>query len=232
MRVTVDHLEKRYRDSSNPTLKNLSLGISEGEKVVILGLNGAGKTTLLKCILGLLAPDKGTIKINDSGDIRQQRKHIGVVSQYSSFDRRLTIKDNIIYHAYLYGIKKKSILSTLHEMAEDFGFSKNLDDRPSKLSGGTLRKAVLVRSLIASPDIVIMDEPTANVDPQYRKVLQRYLDTVTLQGGAALLSTHIRDDIIEAKNASIYLLEQGLLREISPEEVEDFFYGAGGVANG
>lgn len=232
MRVTVENLEKRYADSSNPTLSNLSLRISEGEKVVILGLNGAGKTTLLKCILGLLTPDKGTIKINGSNDIRQQRKHVGVVSQYNSFDRRLTIKDNIIYHAYMYGMDNKSILSTMHEMAEDFGFSKHLDDRPSKLSGGTLRKAVLVRSLIAKPDVIIMDEPTANVDPQYRNVLQRHLDKVTSRGGAALLSTHIRDDIIEAKNASIYLLEQGLLKEISPKDVEVFFHGARGIADG
>ncbi len=228
MRVTVEGLEKRYAGSRDAILNNLSLRISEGEKVVILGLNGAGKTTLLKCILGLLTPDKGTIKINESDDIRYQRRHLGVVSQYNSFDRRLSIKDNIVFHAHMYGISHKLALPTLHEMAEEFGFSKHLDDRPSKLSGGTLRKAVLVRSLVTHPDVIVMDEPTANVDPYYRNVLQIYLDKVTSRGGATLLSTHIRDDIIEAANASIYLLERGLLREISPSEVDVFFHGSRG----
>lgn len=225
MRVAVDSLGKRYRGEELDIFGSLSLYIVEGEKVVILGLNGAGKTTLIKCILGLLTPDAGTIRINGSENIRRQREKIGVVSQYNSFDRRLTIQDNLLYHAGMYGVTKFDALSRMKDMAEDFGFLKHLEDRPSKLSGGTLRKAVLVRALITNPNVIIMDEPTANVDPQYRNVLQAYLDKVTSEGGSVLMSTHIRDDIVEAKNATIYLLDQKVLRTITSEEIDIFFNG-------
>jgi ABC-type multidrug transport system ATPase subunit len=223
MRIDISGLEKSYKEPGKKILNGVSLQVSEGEKTIILGLNGAGKTTLIKCLLGLLKPEKGEIKINGSTNLREQRINIGVVSQYNSFDRRLSISDNLEFHAGLYSVARNVARKTIESVCSDFGLSDYLNEKPNKLSGGTLRKAILARTFITSPNILILDEPTTNVDPHYRSVLHHHIDKICVSGGSVILSTHIRDDILESGAATTYILQGAILNRAGVDDVSDFF---------
>jgi multidrug/hemolysin transport system ATP-binding protein len=156
-------------------VKNISFSIEEGKKIAFLGPNGAGKSTTISILCTLIKPDSGSITI-DRMDISDQdiRKKIGVIFQDSLLDKDLTVRENLVFAADLYGIPKNEISSKLKWISETMNLSDIIDRRYGILSGGQRRRTDIARALINDPRILFLDEPSTGLDPQNRKMIWEY----------------------------------------------------------
>lgn len=209
MRITLKDISKKYKGKY--VLKDFTTELYEGV-YGLLGANGAGKTTLINIFVGILSSDSGTILI-DGKDAKAAGKNflskIGYMPQYPVFYRDFTVMDFLLYMCALKGITackgKKRVLELLGMV--------NLPDAQNKkigtLSGGMRQRIGIVQAMLADPEILILDEPTAGLDPgeriRFRNLISRFA-----QGRTILLATHIVSDV-ECIAKEIILLKQGRL---------------------
>jgi len=150
-------------------LKNINLEVESGEIMALLGPNGAGKTTLLKIIATLITPDKGIASIGGLNICKQADKIKGMLGIVNTNDRsfywRLTIRQNLDFFAALYDMKKKEREKSICEMLSKFNLTQVADQPFMALSSGQKQKVALVRALLHSPKILLLDEPTTSLDP-------------------------------------------------------------------
>lgn len=170
--IEISHLYKSFGEVK--AVQDLSFSVKEGELFAFLGVNGAGKSTTINMLCGQLAKDSGEIKVCDIDqdlDSESVKYEIGVVFQNSVLDKNLSVKDNLISRAALYGITGERLKQRIKELSELLNLH-NLFKRPvGKLSGGELRRVDIARALIHEPKILILDEPTTGLDPQTRKMM-------------------------------------------------------------
>ena len=170
--LEISQLCKRFGDVQ--AVQDLSFQVREGELFAFLGVNGAGKSTTINIICGQLRRDSGSVRICgtglDAGD-RELRRKLGVVFQGSALDRSLTVRDNLVSRAALYGITGREFAQRLDELAELLDFGDLLKRTLGKLSGGQRRRIDIARALVHDPRILILDEPTTGLDPQTRKLM-------------------------------------------------------------
>ncbi len=151
-------------------LSDVSFQVDSNEFIGIIGPNGGGKTTALKLILGLLSPSKGEVKLFGKSP-EQSRIHVGYVPQNMQFDRSfpITVLDLVLMgnlsHLTFFGRYKKTAIDKALESLEKVGLIDFKDNHFNSLSGGQLQKALLARSIVCGPKLLILDEPTANIDP-------------------------------------------------------------------
>ena len=205
---------------------DLSFSVREGELFAFLGVNGAGKSTTINIICGMLAKDSGSISIggrtleNGADEIKRE---LGVVFQSSVLDGALSVYDNLISRAALYGItgaEAKARIAALAEMLDFGGFIK----RPvGKLSGGQRRRIDIARALIHKPKILILDEPTTGLDPQTRKTLWGVIaDLRKNENMTVFLTTHYMEEAAEADY--IVILDSGkIAAEGTPLELKNTY---------
>jgi len=170
--VEMEHLQKSFGD--NEVLKDISLTIHKGETVVVLGKSGSGKSVLIKCIVRLLDPDEGTIRVlgedvntlnrNDLGELR---KKVGFLFQSGALYDSMTVRQNLEFplRRIFRGLKQKEINEKVEEALENVGLPDTLDKMPSQLSGGMRKRISLARTLVVGPKIMLYDEPTTGLDP-------------------------------------------------------------------
>lgn len=165
--------------SSNFALKGINLELKQGDILALIGENGAGKTTLLKILATLIIPDEGRAEICGYDIIRdseQIKKLIGLVNTNDrSFYWRLTLKQNLDFFATLYGLTGKRKSKTIDEFLEKFGLKKIADCPFMTLSSGQRQKTSLIRALLSNPKVLLLDEPTTNLDPSST---QEFIDLV------------------------------------------------------
>ena len=174
-----------------PVLCDASLNIKRNSSVCLIGPNGGGKTTALKLILGLLQVDKGSVKVFDK-DPRTVCQRLGYVPQYTTFDPEFpaTVHDIVMMgcvHEHRFPWHRKKCKCRALDVLEDMGIGE-LENRPfSDLSGGQRQRVLIARALISNPEILLLDEPTASVDPsiqkhfrQTLKVLAEHMTVVTV----------------------------------------------------
>lgn len=151
----------------NFKLKDISLQISEGEYMVLLGPNGCGKTTLARAICGLLRVDSGKIILNgrDVTNLEPRFRNIGFVPQDSGLFPNLTVEENVLFTLVVKGMKKRFALDSAQNIIASFGLEKILKRYPYNLSGGEKQKTALARALVGKPEILILDEPLSTLDP-------------------------------------------------------------------
>jgi osmoprotectant transport system ATP-binding protein len=213
-----------YRIGTTQVLMNLSLRVARGETLVLLGRSGSGKTTTLKLVNRLVSPTSGAILVNgsrnDQADVIRLRRGIGYVIQEAGLFPHFTVAKNIGLVPKLEGWEEKRIRARTEELLQIVGLESALAGRyPHQLSGGQRQRVGVARALAADPEILLMDEPFAALDPLTRDELQR--EFLLLQERLHKTVVFVTHDLREALRlgSRIALMEAGkLVTLLSPQE--------------
>lgn len=209
-------------------VNNLSFNVKSGELFAFLGVNGAGKSTTISMICGTLIKDSGEIIIdgkNTDTDMEKITAEIGVVFQNSVLDNMLTVKENLISRASLYGIYGENANKKILELAKLLDFESLLNRTLGKLSGGQKRRIDVARALIHSPKLLILDEPTTGLDPQTRKTLWQVINSYRKeQGMTVFLTTHYMEEATDADY--VIIIDSGVITaEGTPLQLKNKYTG-------
>lgn len=224
--IRIDGLEKRFGEVH--AVNNLSFRVKRGELFAFLGVNGAGKSTTISIMCGLLEKDGGNVEIcgkNVGTDMREIAKKLGVVFQNSALDARLSVKDNLVSRAALYGIYGAEAKNRIDELAEKLCFKDLMTRTVGKLSGGQRRRIDVARALLHKPEVLILDEPTTGLDPQTRKTLWEVIRDLRLHDGMTVfLTTHYMEESTDADY--VIILDSGkIAAEGTPLELKNRYTG-------
>ena len=206
--VRVDGLTRRY--GAVTAVEDLSFEVRRGELFGLIGPDGAGKTTTLRAILGLLSPHEGRVETCGLDPVKRRRElsgRVGYLSQRFSLYGDLSVDENIAFFAEIHGVSGwRPLRDQLLDMVRMTPFRKRLADR---LSGGMKQKLALACTLVHTPDLLVLDEPTSGVDPVSRRDFWRLLARLQRDGLTVLLTTPYLD---EAERCSrVALLHEGRL---------------------
>ncbi len=189
-----------------PVLNDVSIELSEGELVCLLGISGGGKTTLFNVIAGLLEPDNDGKVFLDGKDITGKPGHISYMLQKDLLLPYRTIEDNVALPLLLKGLKKKEARSKASELFEQFGLEGTQKQYPSQLSGGMRQRAALLRTYMFSRDVALLDEPFSALDTLTKSSMHKwYLEVMEKIRLSTLFITHDIDEAILLSDR-IYLL--------------------------
>lgn len=175
-------------------VNDLSLDIYEGEILGFLGPNGAGKTTTINMISGLLSPTNGTVSIcNKFSDNNNIKTHIGICPQENVFWSKLTCAEQLIFMGNMYGLSGKSLKKRVGKLLDWMALQDKSNTMANKLSGGMKKRLNICLALIHDPEILILDEPEAGLDPQSRILVRNFIKSLVKEK-TILLTTHNMDE--------------------------------------
>jgi Cu-processing system ATP-binding protein len=201
--IQINELRKSY--DKVQALKGISLELAEGKITAVLGPNGSGKTTLMKSILGLIKADSGEIKVNDIQvkDNSDYRRFIGYMPQTAAFPDNLKVRELIrmlkdINHEHIHYDE---------ELIDKLNINKIFDKTISSLSSGTKQRVSSAIAFLFDRDIIILDEPTAGLDPLSSEILKEKISNERKKGKLIIITSHILSDIEELSDRIIFLLE-------------------------
>jgi len=227
--IEVEKLVKQYDKAKTPSVKNVGFAVDEGEFFAFLGPNGAGKTTTISILTTTLSKTSGDVRIAGY-DVEKQakkvREKVGIIFQMPSLDSDLSAEENIRFHACLYGmfgyrpsfkLMPDTYKNRVMELAEIVGIQDALFKPVKKLSGGMQRKLEIIRSLMHTPKVLFLDEPTQGLDAVSRRNLWEYINSVRKQHGTTVfLTTHYID---EAENTDkVCIINHGEIAACCPPE--------------
>lgn len=209
--IDVKGLKKTY--GSQEVLKGVSFSVKKGTIVALLGPNGAGKTTTVRILSTLLKFDGGEASI-DGFDLQNEsekvRETIGLTGQYAAVDELLSGRENLIMMGRLYRLTKDSARARAEQLLKEFDLVEAAD-RPAKTySGGMRRRLDLAVSLIATPPVIFLDEPTTGLDPRSRKAMWDIINNLVAQGTTILLTTQYLEEADLLAN-KIVVIDQGIV---------------------
>ena len=188
----------------------VSLQVQEGEVFGLLGPNGAGKTTLLSIISGLLQPDTGTVLMQGQPLTRSRKHLLGIVPQELAIYNELTGRENLRFFGQLYGLGGAQLEGQIASILEAIGLQDRADDRAGTFSGGMKRRLNLGAALVHSPSLLLLDEPTAGVDPQSRNHIFEEVRRLSGAGMTIVYTSHYMEEV-QALCSRIGILDQGRL---------------------
>ncbi|MDR1069948.1 MAG: ABC transporter ATP-binding protein [Gracilibacteraceae bacterium] len=230
--IAVDQLVKQYGKAKEPSVKGVSFTVNEGEFFAFLGPNGAGKTTTISILTTTLSKTSGSVTIAGC-DVEKQarlvREKVGIIFQQPSLDPNLTAEENIRFHACLYGmfgyrpsfaLMPASYKTRVTDLAEIVGIEDALFRPIKKLSGGMQRKLEIIRSLIHTPAVLFLDEPTQGLDAVSRRSLWEYInETRQRYGTTVFLTTHYIDEAEQVDKVCV--INQGrIVLSGAPDEIK------------
>ena len=217
--IKINNLTKKFKNLT--AVDNLSLTINKGELFSLLGENGAGKSTLIKILCGLTKATEGsaTIKQKDiNSEIGEIKSFISICPQDSAVAPNLTVKENLVLIANLYGVEKEQANLIADKMINDFKLNEKANEKVKKLSGGQKRRVSIAVSLISKPEILFLDEPTLGLDVRARRNLWDIINS--LKGKTTiLLTTHYIEEA-EALSDRVAIIDKGKLCALgSPKQL-------------
>ena len=224
--IEISHLTKSFGEVK--AVDDLSFHVARGELFAFLGVNGAGKSTTISIMCGTLSKDGGKVIVNgndvDDG-VAAITRDIGVVFQNSVLDGALTVRDNLVSRAALYGITGKAAAARIDELAGLLDFGNIVNRTLGKLSGGQRRRIDVARALIHRPKILILDEPTTGLDPQTRKTLWEVIGECRRRDGMTVFLTTLYME--EAADADyVVILDAGkIVAKGTPLELKNAYTG-------
>ncbi|MES2267707.1 MAG: ATP-binding cassette domain-containing protein [Bacteroidota bacterium] len=237
--VDIDHISKSFGDRD--VLKDINLQLKRGENVVVLGKSGQGKSVTIQCIVGLLTPDTGTVKVfgedvaqmNDE-QLKELRTKVGFLFQSGALYDSMTVRDNLEFPLtrILKITDQAELDKRVEEALDGVGLSDAIDKLPSDLSGGMRKRAGLARTMIVRPEIMLYDEPTTGLDPiTSREISELILSMQKKYKTSAIIITHdmecakITADRVVIMNEGTYIAEGSFdeLKNSDDELVRSFF---------
>lgn len=193
--LTASHLVRRFDDRL--AVDDVTFEVNAGEVFGLVGPNGAGKTTTLRMLGGLISPTRGEVRIGgvalDRRTAGRLRERIGFLTETPGLWDHLTVADNLAVYARLFGIAEAG--SAVERVLRRFELWDRRADRAALLSKGMKQKLALARALLHDPDIVLLDEPTANLDPQTSRSVRDLLLDLRRRGRVVIVSTHNLDEV-------------------------------------
>jgi ABC-2 type transport system ATP-binding protein len=219
--IEVRDLVKRYPKSNSNAVDGVTFRVEPGEIFGLLGPNGAGKTTTIGALTTSVLPTSGSAAIMGL-DVAQDpiaiKQRIAVVPQQSNLDRSLKVKEILTFHAAYHGVSRREREKRADTLLDELGLGERKNERVNRYSGGMAQRLMIARALMHSPDVLFLDEPTNNLDPQSRLFLWDRIRALNEQGLTILLTTH---DMNEADRlcGRIAIMDQGriLVNDTSAE---------------
>jgi len=192
--ISINNVKKSY--GSLKALKGVDLTINRGEFFGLLGPNGAGKSTLINIIAGLANADSGSVSVlghDVVGDYRQARHALGVVPQELVFDAFFSVREVLQIQSGYFGLGKSNG-AWIDELLDALALTDKADANMRALSGGMKRRVLIAQALVHQPEVVILDEPTAGVDVELRKLLWDFVAQLNKKGHTIVLTTHYLEE--------------------------------------
>ena len=223
MGIALENVSFTYQEGTplaSTALSDVSLTIEDGSYTALIGHTGSGKSTILQLLNGLLVPSQGSVRVFDTlitstsknKDIRQIRKQVGLVFQFAEnqiFEE--TVLKDVAFGPQNFGVSEEDAEQIAREKLALVGIAESLFDRsPFELSGGQMRRVAIAGILAMEPAILVLDEPTAGLDPLGRKELMNLFKKLHQSGMTIVLVTHLMDDVAEYAN-QVYVMEKGRL---------------------
>ena len=223
MGIALENVSFTYQEGTplaSTALSDVSLTIEDGSYTALIGHTGSGKSTILQLLNGLLVPSQGSVRVFDTlitstsknKDIRQIRKQVGLVFQFAEnqiFEE--TVLKDVAFGPQNFGVSEEDAVKIAREKLALVGIDESLFDRsPFELSGGQMRRVAIAGILAMEPAILVLDEPTAGLDPLGRKELMNLFKKLHQSGMTIVLVTHLMDDVAEYAN-QVYVMEKGRL---------------------
>jgi len=194
--IQVRDIVKKFGDFT--AVDHISFTVKAGEIVGLLGPNGAGKSTLIRMMVTLLTPTSGTVLVNGFDVVRQSddvRRSIGVIPQSMTSDLELSVEENLLIFAKLYGVSRDKRTRLIRELLEAVELTQWADKPVKNLSGGMRRRVEIARGLVHEPRIFFLDEPTTGLDPVSRTAVWAMLQKIKSQRDlTVLITTHYMDE--------------------------------------
>ena len=205
-------------------VEEVSFSVAAGEVVGLLGPNGAGKTTSFHCVVGLLAPDAGEVRLGDrdlSGLPLHERARMGIgyLPQEASIFRKLTVRQNFLLVLEGSAMSREHQEQKVDELLTEFDLLRVRNARGETLSGGERRRAEIARSLLADPQFILFDEPFAGIDPIAVHDLQRLIHNLRAKGLGILITDHAVRETLGICDRAVLLVEGRLLESGTPSEI-------------
>jgi len=230
MLIELNEVSHVYQDENNvKALKNINLEISKGEFIGIVGHTGSGKSTLVQLFNGLIIPSSGTVKVNgknitnEKSNLKETRRHVGLVFQYPEHQLfEETVFQDIAFGPKNLGLKKNEIRERVEEVMGLVGldYEEFKDRSPFNLSGGQQRKVAIAGVLALKPDVLVLDEPSAGLDPQGRKQLAELLKYLYQElEMTIILISHRMEEIAELASRVIVMHQGEIVIDDHPIEV-------------
>ncbi|MFQ6017572.1 MAG: ABC transporter ATP-binding protein [Kiloniellaceae bacterium] len=188
----------------------VGFSLARGQTVALLGANGAGKTTTISMLLGLLLPSAGTIRVLGEDMIRHRHRvldRINFSSPYVDLPRRLTVGQNLRFFARLYGVPEP--VRRVEALAEELELREILPQRSGHISAGQKTRVSLAKALINAPEVLLLDEPTASLDPDTADWVRAYLERYQAQSGTAILLASHNMTEVERLCDTVLMMRQG-----------------------
>jgi phospholipid/cholesterol/gamma-HCH transport system ATP-binding protein len=237
--IEVNGLYKSF--GSNHVLVDFSLKVFKGQNVVVLGKSGSGKSVLIKCIVGLLTPDKGSIKVlgkevsnMNPKELDAIRVHIGFLFQNSALYDSMTVRENLEFpmRRHLSHLTETESEIIVKEALDNVGLAQTMDMMPAELSGGMRKRIGLARTLILKPELVLYDEPTTGLDPiTGREIVQLMMTLQKKYNTSSIIISHDMEVAHTTSNKVVVLVDgrnhaEGTfdeLKNLDDPKVKQFF---------
>lgn len=214
--IKLNSVSKKF-GTGNYALTDISFTIEKGEFIFIVGPSGSGKTTLFRLLIKEMTPTEGTIDIGEWDIVKlpkkripNLRKRIGVVFQDLKLLRDRTIFENIVFPLEVANVDHKLAKKRVEEILEQVGIAEHRDKFPVQLSGGELQRVAIARALALSPEIILADEPTGNLDTTTSWEIVKLLQDINKSGATVIMATH-NTDIVNSLLKRVITLEKGKL---------------------
>jgi len=226
--IEVERLVKRYPRAQRNAVDDISFSVRRGETFGLLGPNGAGKTTTIGILTTSVLPSSGQATIAGIDVVTNPigaKQRIAVVPQRNNLDRSLRVSEILMYHAAYHGVSRAERTARANTLLEEFGLGGRRKEKISWFSGGMEQRVLLARALMHEPEVLFLDEPTNNLDPQTRLFLWERIRELRDRGVTIMLTTH---DMEEADRLCerIAIMDQGRILALdTPEELKRLIPG-------
>lgn len=217
--IELQKLNKSFGKSK--ILDNISLSVDHGDVFCLLGPNGSGKTTMINCMLSLLKPQSGTIRLFGQENIITAKKRIGVIMEEDGFYRDMSAEKNLRVVCLIKGIS----FDVIPELLEKVDLTEHRKKRVKKLSQGMRKRLAIASSLIGDPELLIWDEPYNSLDPLGFNFMRDLISELQAKGKTIMISTHLLDEV-QKSGTKVGLIHKGQIKEILDKQQIDKNYGS------